>query len=539
MFEPGKPFGLEYHDQIPVDQSSMDALAIVEPLRVPIESKSSLILGRKGSGKTTIISGLEGRRLLQKRMRISESLYNGDVVLGVKVWQHFHEMVREVIREFSGGLSVLTDGLVPVEVLEEKWAMVFWEEILSEYWADYSTNTELYKTAAGQLAAQALTRYYNPPYESDLSVIGARGTVLFQEACNCVLAFMKDSHRGCLMMFDNMEQYPVRNPAFRAVIAGFLRAVNNFPRQSPGVRIVFCLPEEIEEYVSSASTTRLKDFASLYRIRWKPIDLLRVAAHRYRSFLKDVDPEFAAELSEYHLSDAKGRTDRKQVVELFERLLPAYCENSCGRRERPLPYIMRHTQLIPRHILLIFNAIASMSHTTTGGWRYFTGEAIAEALALAEREIHEEVLQQYRTLYPKFLSEFSRVLSELPPIFSNSELASVCNRFSNDIEVPKSSIENSLYQIGVIGKLDDPSTKTHAETRDTAAAAPPVPSAELATYLRAYFHFCGEPKVSFNSGSMFCFHPVFSRSLDVLNWRESCRYFIYPAQIDSFGDEDD
>jgi len=538
MFELGKPFGLEYQDQIPVDQSSMDALAIVEPLRVPIESKSSLILGRKGSGKTTIIAGLEGRRLLQKRMRISESLYNGDVVLGVKVWQHFHEMVKDVVREFSGGLDILSDGLVPVEVLEEKWNMVFWEEILSQYWADYSENTSLYNTPSGQAVAQALTRYYNPPYEADLSNITARGSAIFQEACGAVLTFMREGHRGCLMMFDNMEQYPVRNPAFRAVIGGFLRAVNNFPRRSPGVRIVFCLPEEIEEYVSSASTTRLKDFASLYRIRWKPIDLLRVAAHRYRSFLEEVDPEFAAELAEYHLADAKGRTDRKQVVALFERLLPPYCENSCGRRERPLPYIMRHTQLIPRHILLIFNAIASLSHTATGGWRYFTGEAIAEALAIAEREIHEEVLQQYQTLYPKFLSEFRRVLSELPPIFSHSQLAVVCNRFSNDVEVASASIENSLYQIGVIGKLEDVSAR-QLDTTGADNSAQSMSSDGMADYLRAYFHFCGEPKVSFNSGSMFCFHPVFSHSLDVINWRESCRYFIYPAQIDTFGEDDE
>lgn len=507
---------------------------MVEPFRVPLENRSSFILGRKGSGKSTVIAGHRGRSFLRSRITIREPLYNGDYVIAVKVWSHFHELVKEVYRLVGGSSFLVTEGLIPAEILQEKWESVIWEEILEEYWDRFTQNPiDFRKLPHGEITANILSDYFNPRY----SVVGSADEAavrLFSEATQAVIQFIKESHRGCIILFDNMDEYPVRNPLFKAVVSGFLRSVNTMPRKFPGIKIVFCFPEEVANFITSSSSTLLKDFSNQYRLRWRPIDLLRVAAHRYRHFLREADNEFWERVKGINFQRDDGRTDRRKVVAFFNDLLEVTCRNGSNKTERTLPYIMRHTQLLPRHVLYIFNEIGKLSKTRTGGWRFFPSEEIVKAVGIAERLIAEDILHQYQPLYPIFISELRRVLPELSPIFNLSELDTVCNRFSSEVEVSSVQIPTMLYHMGIIGKLEDASAAIF-NSSDVSKYS----SLETASYLRASFHFCGVTDVSFNSSGTYCFHPVFSRYLDVTSWQSANRLFIYPARVDSFGDADD
>ncbi|MEJ0043617.1 MAG: hypothetical protein WDM81_15980 [Rhizomicrobium sp.] len=99
----------------------------------------------------------------------------------------------------------------------------------------------------------------------------------------------------------------------------------------------------------------MKDYNASYRIRWKPIDLLAVTAHRYRLFAQIHDPVLFAMTGEKDIATRDG------IHDFFKIVMPREFRNSLGDPEDPLAYIMRHTQLLPRHTIAIFNSIITKS----------------------------------------------------------------------------------------------------------------------------------------------------------------------------------
>lgn len=543
LFSTAKPFGLEDHLNIPADESSTVEIFDLAPAFVrPIQSRSPIILGRKGAGKTTILAGYQGGRALGQRSDKLSSLDNGDIVIPITAWQHFQEMVREVYANthdqsladaFPAEATSLYDMITP-EVIEANWGLVLWEEILKSFWDAAVEDDKIFVGDIGRRCYHSLERYFNPP-RLDLHVgVKKQAKALFSDAQKAVLDLISESSISCYVLFDNMDKYPVRNPYFAKVVSGFLKCLANFPHANRGIHIVYCLPEELEAFLREQSSNILKDFSGAYRIRWSPVDLLCMAARRYKIFIRlQGDKEFFQALDSFELRDSKGIPNRKNVIAFFNRLLPQRFVNRNGCEERALPYIVRHTQLLPRHLLLLLNRIAFESHVITGGWRKFDSMAITRMVAETEKDIAEQVLHPYRSLYPNFLSACGSVLRELGPVFTYNELSQVGSRFNLGGEMDnKDRAYAALYKIGILGKLIDESAKEFKEKRLNGTSV----SDRSATYVYGTFHFCEEGEKSFNTDGVFCFHPLFSDYYDVKGKSESCRFFVYPSRVDQLGD---
>jgi hypothetical protein len=236
------------------------------------------------------------------------------------------------------------------------------------------------------------------------------------------------------------------------------------------------------------SDNPLKDFGSKLDVTWRVEELLRIAAHRFKKYVEFYYPDaFKEEIRLYRLDQPS------HVKEFWERVMPNFVVNRFGHNESPMGMVLRHTQLLPRQLLVILNAIAVQNHRITGNGRFvrFESEAILKGLEEAENVICREVFNAYRSTYPSAEDICTRCLPFLPARFRDGQLHSVYNRhgkalaYTSDYE----DFRSILIQIGVIGRI--------------------VKETDL--YIEGEFIYNTTNNLNVQGNDLLCVHPVFSR----------------------------
>jgi hypothetical protein len=274
-----KPFGPTDQARIEELRDAIALLEISEPLASACSGNHTLIYGRKGCGKSSVITIFEGYSQARARLERShvhvEDVFPNNIAVKIDTWTRFLDISTHVHRQLvdmfgaQDARSVDYD-LIPPEVVENVWIDQIWEQI-----------------------------------------------------------FMKLRD----LAMDDL-------PHFRA-----------------------------------KSSNILKDFEAAYAMRWTPRELLRIAAHRYSLFLKLNEREYyGAHIAALDFS--KG----SHIQQFYSSLLPDSVTNELGVAESTSAYIVRHTHLLPRHLLMALNQMAYLSHKETGSWRTFSTNAIVEGI---------------------------------------------------------------------------------------------------------------------------------------------------------------
>jgi hypothetical protein len=312
-----------------------------------------------------------------------------------------------------------------------------------------------------------------------------------------------------------MENYPVRHPIFPKIIAGLFQGLSRVNDESPNITVSFCIPEEIEAFFAAGSANLMKDFASSYRIRWQPVDLFRVVAHRLRLSASVHDRSL------FHVLEKLDFSKRSDLHILFDLVLPKSITNAQGTTEDTLAYIIRHTQLLPRHILAIFNAALSGHYRVNKTFRGLTEKSIRDGISSVEKLIAAQILTPYEQIYPKLLSACRGILPDLEPICDYNSLRKIETRFARIIEDDVTEIWHTLFNIGILGRA----TSEHSQDD---------------RYCYGQFHFNINGAFSMPTHGEFCFHPVFTRAFGIVRKTPKSQRVVYPAHIsieDIYSDE--
>ena len=225
------------------------------------------------------------------------------------------------------------------------------------------------------------------------------------------------------------------------------------------------------------------------------------------------DPAFHEEI----VNDDYAQRD--DLHRLFGRILPKTITNGLGVEEDPLAYIVRHTQLLPRHVLATFNAILSRNFHATGTFRRVEEQAIRDGVAHVQRIIATQILDRYERIYPKLITMCREVLPDLNPICGYNELRKIEGRFRNRIEDDVVALWDTLFQVGVIGRVAG-----DGALRDTTEQLPE-------RYCYGNFHFNMDAAFGMATDGSYCFHPVFSRAFGIVR-RTADKRVVYPANVD-------
>lgn len=513
------PFG-------PIDQTliddlkdAVDILGLFGPLSLALAGNHNLIYGRKGCGKSAVISMLEGferarGRFSREKIKLADVFHNS-IFLSIKTWTEFFNMntnVRRNILDRTNAKSAadIDYDLIPAEVVETAWINELWDRIFQKLYDLIQEGSGLINVADIEQLSSVILCFDDDGMSSLRGTPEYIASKVFQSAKSEVVDFLHRKNISVCMLFDSMERYPMSNSTFALSASGFLRAINKMTTQHNRIKIVFSLPEELLPRFHASSSNILKDFARSYAMKWEPVDLLRIAAYRYTLFLGIHDRPYydlqRLESFEFH--------DRKALNEFFGILMPSTITNDIGVTESTKAYILRHTFLVPRHLLLILNRIALYSFEESKSWRQFTESGIVKGIRSCEEEIAREIFVPYEPIYREIQQLLNKSLGHLPPIFTYGDLDRSVTRIKGLLGMEDYELIRLLYEMGIIGRL----LKMDQATIDP----------KYAMYTMANFFYNSPGNISFSGSDVLCFHPAFSTFFNASRNRNGDARVIYP-----------
>jgi hypothetical protein len=189
----------------------------------------------------------------------------------------------------------------------------------------------------------------------------------------------------------------------------------------------FAFPAELLPRLRMLAANPDKDFRRRLTIKWTAKELIRVAGHRLRKFLDVYFPDAPSHLglpAEHHAADSEA------AERTLKALLPEKIENGIGGTERPIAYLMRHTQLLPRHLITILNEIMKLAARRVGrdGVPRAHVEDVVSGIVEAENVIVEGILTTYSAVFPEMPGALERLKNEVNLVEPVSQLHHIYNR---------------------------------------------------------------------------------------------------------------
>ena len=408
-----KPFGLaDCESEVIELQDSYSKLYFDEtPFNgAAIKPQTYLIVGRRGSGKTAlsryfsfqkeirhplyidvdepkeyrkVLSDIASRASEEREVAIPRLQKVWEYVIWCVIFQHTREQSKVIAEACDqsctvSGVSLLINSIIDRLLL--------------------ALRSEGDDRAIDERIAQLVT---------DKSIDAARREVLKLAAT-----------RPVIVAFDTLEKYDVNSDPLMNAMAALVQCAADFNTHYShrGVHLKVFMSGEVfpylEEDVLQNPLKSIKDPVYLF---WRPKDLLRLISWRFYHYLEENDKL---------LDRSKGVIDwvnhREVLDKMWTPYFGRYVTNARGLREHTFSYVLRHTQMRPRQLILLCNAIAQRS-MEGGRFPGFSERDIVEAVKEAEKELAKEIINSFSEVYPK-VGMIVDALMKIPMVFTGNEL---------------------------------------------------------------------------------------------------------------------
>ena len=438
----------------------------------------SVIVGRRGSGKTSFLYGAS----------------NYDVTESISTAKTFSEIVLSI--------NSKTDAFIFPENVAELWENLFtlsifratalkYKEpandaaILRDYCAkqglspDDSVEDWLWK-----LVRIARDKVKNEAVSSVAAVVSALAGEDYDKAREALFRMLRTNKARAVLLIDSLEQYPVRMSTVAHAMAGLLMCVGEFNERHDCLHVRICLPAEMYHEFMELAPNPVKNFSHGITLHWHASELLNIAANRLKIYLAIHYPQY--------IGNELEPVGKDKANDFLQRFLPKQVTNGYGGPEPAIAYILRHTQLMPRHLLRILNTIFREAHS--GGLESYPkvdARNVVRGIKLAEVNLADEVCSAFKIRYPTLRSTCEKSIPHLPYKFSEGMLQQVFNRHGkkasgfDDFE----DYKRMLIETAAIGRVTD--------TEDP-------------KYVNGQFEYTAAHKLITSTHDELCLHPIFS-----------------------------
>jgi hypothetical protein len=457
----------------------------------------SYIVGRKGAGKTAFLIGaaLAG---------------NADVVL-VKSEHIYTEVNRLRSRYSAQNGALVADTLAYVwEVLLVHAAM--WQIAKSKrlansrprqrVWSYIQTFGDPLSMGVDRLLARVTAKLTQ-------AVLTAPDDLSFEEACwslssdgrsftdaardaTEVLAAARPN--ALYVVVDNLEDLHNHLDDFAEVIRALFRVTtrNRAGRRDRRLPFTcrFAFPAELVPRLRILTANPEKDFLDYLVIRWTAPELVVVVGNRLRIFLDLYFPKAPRRLG---LPSQRDAADREAAVATLRAILPEQVTNGFGGTENPVAYLLRHTQLLPRHLIQMVNEIMqkAVADPTDPDVPRAAPRHVIEGVRHAERRIVDGILTTYSDQYPLVADALMAIKNHFELVENVRDLHRLFNHASvARVGVSFEEFLDALLAIGALGVV------THEDPK--------------ARYVRAEFSYTFTEDVRpIEASDRVCVHPLF------------------------------
>lgn len=444
----------------------------------------TLIIGRKGSGKTSLLNSV-----------YFEGNTDRDIIVPLESGPAADIFAR-VVEE----IDLIASDTALVEQVSNVWEVLIWGIVFRKL-LDYESDNVIEAYTDGF----NIRDFRGSPYEMidrQLEVMksfppAARpvpqkvrytqvNDVTFLEVRDRALEILIKSKRSAFVLLDSLEDYVLHRNENSAALAGLLRCVGLITQQRTPMIFRCCVPAEKYHDLLKLSQNPIKDFQGSILLHWDAGDLWKVAAKRYATYLNLYVPDYY----QRHVRQL-DLDNRKDTFKFWAQIFPKEIKNRLGFVEKPVPYILRHTQLLPRHCLLILTEILRRSIKVDRDPAIVVERNIVEGVFEAENTIKAQILQAYRTPYEHADEACNQLLRELPTHFNWQQFDFVVSKRSDSIKsLDRWELMELLIEIGAVGRF----------------------ISETDRYFIAVYEYMVPHRLNVSLRDTFCIHPVFTET---------------------------
>jgi Cdc6-like AAA superfamily ATPase len=452
-----------------------------------------LIVGRRGTGKTALSQFFT----FQKRFQRTTAIDVDEPVA-------FEQVLQDIASTSTQSREVAIPRIAKV------WSFVIWSIIFREL-KDRDTRIRaacIFGDRSGKLSSfirHALKSLLNRLLQTENDLWNELEDILaddrIQAGQKAVLELARKN--PVILSIDTLENYAINDVAMMRAIAALVQFGSDFNRDYglQGLHLKLFLMGEVFPYLKEEMVLNpLKFIRNVVYLHWRPKDLMRLISWRFYTYLQAID----------QLDPASKVIDWDSHEEVLEKLWYPYFGTSLRNRqdlpERTFPYLLRYTQMRPRQLIVLSNAIASRA-LAEKTFPHFRSKDIVHAIYQRQNDLAEEVFNSYSSIYPK-VGRIVEALSGLPMLFKGNELDKRAPLTASEWpsgEYSPLAFRQLVAELGIIGRV------RHLD--------------EKAGYVEADFEYSLEGRLPLMVTDLCVIHPMFYRKLNITLDR---RLRVYP-----------
>lgn len=426
-----------------------------------LQSDPSFLVGRKGSGKTTML----------KATRLSK---NYKIVVDINKREFFVYISQRLITDDKYYLFVESVA-----------------GICEEYLFSHLAKQMVEKTEINEDQKLKLRKYIDKNNFCN-------DTLSLSDLKLQVTNLLKERRWKAAILIDNLENSDILFDSTNKLITqGLLFSIGRFNNKAENkpVSIRCSIPQEIYPRFFEISSNSLKDFENTMFLSWSPREILAMIAKRL-------------ELSRTVLGLEMDSLKEFRKNSLFiMNILPQEINNAVNLKESAITYILRHTQLLPRQVLMYFNKILKLcfENSTQGNiQKKITPGLIVRAIDAYETTFAADTVSAYKHIFPEAHSVFKECIPDLRPVFKYGDLDKLHNRFSNQMDYDY--FLSLFFETGCVGVVDSITEQ----------------------YVNGLFRYTSPIPLNPNKQAKLCLHPIFTKYFNGLP-PEDGQYAVFPV----------
>jgi hypothetical protein len=448
-----------------------------------LHSRPSIIIGRRGSGKTYYL-----------RSVFFDGQYDYFVEFGMP----------RVLAQVARAIQNLTDEIVFSELVSELWENILWIGVFLEirrhtvlppddlnvvdaYLDKMRVRPNDSVEDALRNAANMLEELVSKNRTSNSNLLWGADAVSLDDAKAVVLKSLKDSGKKFAILMDSLDDFQLDIDSVSRSLQGLLKIVGSMNKPRDVVDVRFCLPSELYHRFIKLSSNPNKDFRRALKLQWSASEMILIGAQRLMFYLMLNYPEYSKRFAALDL------TRRSDALALFSAVLPERITNHVGYQEETMSYILRHTQLLPRHFLILLNSIFKSPGVTSSLNPFpVNSERIITGIRQVEEAMVGEIFVAFKLIYPTAEETCRRCLPELGHKFTMGDLHRVFTRHGKTVFGSDSLFEfqRMLLEIGAVGRV--------------------IPGRDKDVYIKGNFEYTVSHQLSLSQDDELCIHPLFS-----------------------------
>lgn len=402
-----------------------------------------LIVGRRGSGKTSLGKYFEFQDQIKKARCID-----------VNEPEAYDDILRNITPRTAYDNEVLISRIVKL------WDYVLWSLIFQTYRdkdpAIAAACLVPQKSRPAQLISDLLRHLLDRHSDNDEIAIADEidqflTSATFAAARNKTIEISRVE--PVIVAIDTLERYDKDDDILMKVTSALIQCAKNFnvSYARRGIHIKAFVSAEIFPHIKESAISNTTKFIRYpVYLHWRPRDLVRLICWRFHRFLEISDP---------HQPYAPAEVEWSNFNDVLEKMwYPFFGEivkNGNGFTEKSFPYIIRHTQMRPRQLVVLCNTIARA--TIRGGkFPYFKEMPIASIIKESERDLSDEVLNSYAKIYPQ-VAEIVDALRTAPLMFKGNLLDRVAKKtaaaWPSRMAYSMGNFRRLVAELGIVGRV--------------------------------------------------------------------------------------